>query len=94
MEIGNYGVKMPNGFVLESGTQYKMGALYVGIGETKIGIDSNRYERHPIQDILVHHIFKPQHGFKTLSKSVKPFFQGKTQNLFKPLTTPRFTLYD
>jgi len=93
-QTGNFGVKMPHGFVLESGTQYRMGALYAGLGETKIGITSDRYVRHPIQDIFAHHILSPQPGFQTLSKSVTPFYQTNTQNLIKPLTTPRFTLYD
>lgn len=91
---GNYGVKMPHGYVKEEGTAYRMGALYAGIGETRIGINSDRYVRHPIQDIFAHDIMKPQPGFKTLSNSITPYYQINFQNLVNPVKTPRFTLYD
>lgn len=91
---GNYGVKMPHGFVTEKGPQYRMGAAYVGYGQAMIGITSDRYVRHPIQDIFAHHTLSPQPGFQTLSKSVTPFYQMSTPNPFRPINTPRFTLYD
>jgi len=70
-------------------------SLLAGIGLTKIAINSDRYVRHPIQDMFAHNLpGTKQPGFQTLSKSVTPFYQGNTQNLFKPISTPRFTLYD
>jgi Bacterial toxin 23 len=92
--VGNFGVKMPHGFVTEKGPQYRMGAAYVGVGETRIGVNNDRYVRHPIQDILAHHIFSPQPGFQTLNKTFTPYYQFNPSNLFKPVKTPRFTLYD
>jgi hypothetical protein len=85
---------MPHNFVTENGTPYRMGIAYVGYGQTQIGINSDRYIRHAIQDIFAHHILSPQPGFETLSKSITPFYQINTANPFKPIATPRFTLYD
>jgi Bacterial toxin 23 len=93
-KTGNFGVKMPHGFVKEEGTPYRMGALYAGYGQAMIGITSDRYVRHPIQDIFAHHTLSPQPGFQTLSKSVTPFYQISTPNPFRPISSPRFTLYD
>ncbi|WP_250206684.1 polymorphic toxin type 23 domain-containing protein, partial [Riemerella anatipestifer] len=44
----------PYGFAYETGKQYRLGAAYVGWGNYRIGIDSDRYVRHPIQNIGAH----------------------------------------
>ena len=71
-----------------------MGAAYVGIGETRIGINSDRHIRHPIQDIFAHKMVSPQPGFQTLTNTITPYYQVSQQNIFRPISTPRFTLYD
>lgn len=81
---GNYNVWMPNGFVQEDKPQYRMGALYFSYKNYRVGIDSDRYVRHPIQDIFAHHLvwFARQPGFQTLSNSVLPYGQYQTSNSF------------
>lgn len=84
MEIGNFGVRMPNGFVNEENTPYRMGSAYIGFRGGKIGIDSDRFVRHPIQDMFAHNLPGTQQpGFTTLSNSIKPFAQyGNSSNKF------------
>jgi hypothetical protein len=74
---GNYDTWMPNGFVKEDKNepQYRMGALTVGYKGYKIGIDSDRYVRHPAQDIFAHNIMSHQPGFQTLSNTITPYFK-------------------
>lgn len=91
LQFGSFGERMPQGFVQEDGAQYRMGAAFLGYGSTKLGIDSDRRIRHPIQDIGAHHIISPQPGFRSLSNTVRPFAQ--TGSSFGN-NTPRFTLYD
>jgi hypothetical protein len=91
---GTLGQKMPHGYVCENGTPYRMGAAYISYGSTKIGVESDRYVRHPIQDIFAHHILSPQPGFETLSKSINPYFQVQPQYLFSPRTPVRFSMYE
>ena len=43
-------------------------------------IDSDRYVRHPIQNILAHDWLSPQPGFEVLSSGIKPYFQYYTKN--------------
>lgn len=93
-KTGNFNTWMPHGFVKEEGTPYRMGAAYVGYGQALIGVNSDRYVRHPIQNIFAHHTISKQPGFQTLSKSVTPFYQISTPNPFRPISSPRFTLYD
>ena len=50
------------------------------IGNYRIGIDSDRHVRHPIQNIFAHSWLSPQPGFQVLSKGVKPYFQYHTKN--------------
>jgi hypothetical protein len=88
-QTGNFGIWMPHGYVKEEGPKYRMGAAYIGYGEAKLGITSDRWIRHPIQDIGAHHYLSPQPGFQTLSKKIKPFYQYSTNA--SPI---RFTLND
>lgn len=92
--VGTYGERMPHGFVSERGARYRMGALFAGYGQVKLGIDSDRYVRHPIQDIFAHHIASPQPGFRTLSDRVAPYYQATSPNLFEAIFTPKFSLYE
>jgi hypothetical protein len=69
-----------------------VGAAFLGYGGTKLGIDSDRWIRHPIQDMFAHNMpGTRQPGFKSLSNSIKPFGQTSTM---PQSTAPRFTLYD
>ena len=81
--LGNYGERMPNDLVVETGPRYRMGAAYVGWGNYRTGIDSDRYIRHPIQDHFAHNwIGEKQPGFESLSNSTTPYFQYQTTNPF------------
>lgn len=59
-----------------------MGALYFSYKNYRIGIDSDRYVRHPIQNILAHGKLSPQPGFVVLSTAINPYFQYRTRNQF------------
>ncbi|MCU7542211.1 polymorphic toxin type 23 domain-containing protein, partial [Riemerella anatipestifer] len=62
-----YGAMSKYGLAQENGKQYRLGAAYVGWGNYRIGIDSDRYVRHPIQNIGAHNIISPQPVFQVLS---------------------------
>jgi hypothetical protein len=93
--MGRFNERMPNHFVNEGNPKYgnpryRMGAAYLSYGENKIGIDSDRWIRHPIQDMFAHNMpGTRQPGFETLSNTIKPYFQVKTikQGI-------RFSLYE
>ncbi|MCW0512186.1 polymorphic toxin type 23 domain-containing protein [Riemerella anatipestifer] len=76
------GAVYPYGFAYETGKQYRLGAAYVGWGNYRIGIDSDRYVRHPIQNIGAHNIVSPQPVFQVLSNGINPYFQYQTRNRF------------
>jgi hypothetical protein len=91
---GDFGEKMPHGFVNEEDTPYRLGAAYLTYGELKLGIDSDRWIRHPIQDMWAHNmnlglLDTRQPGFRSLSNSIAPYFQTKSvkQGI-------RFSLYE
>ncbi len=89
--IGDFDEKTPFGYVREKGPQYRVGIAYAGYGKLKLGIDSDRWIRHPIQDYFAHGLLKPQPGFQSLSTDIKPLVQyGGTTGSNSPL----FTLYD
>jgi hypothetical protein len=48
----------------------------------RMGINSDRHVRHPIQDIFAHYFISPQPGFSTLSGGILPYFQYQTRNKF------------
>jgi RHS repeat-associated protein len=81
-EDGGFGANLPFGTVRESGNKYRFGALYLGYKNLRIGINSDRHVRHPIQDILAHRIIAPQPGFLTLSNGILGYFQYQTTNKF------------
>ncbi|MDY3488842.1 polymorphic toxin type 23 domain-containing protein [Riemerella anatipestifer] len=80
--IGEYGEKYKFGIVKEVGKQYRLGAAYVGWGNYRIGIDSDRHVRHAIQNRLAHTFLSPQPGFRVLSNAINPYFQYRTRNQF------------
>jgi hypothetical protein len=73
---------MTYGYVEETGKPFRLGAAYIGWGNYRVGIDSDRHVRHPIQDIGAHSIISPQPGFHVLSNSINPYFQYQTRNKF------------
>ncbi|MCP1300224.1 polymorphic toxin type 23 domain-containing protein [Chryseobacterium sp. S0630] len=77
-----FGARNKYGAVQEIGPRYRLGAAYIGWGNYRIGIDSDRHIRHPIQNIGAHSIISPQPGFEVLSGGVKPYFQYQTINPF------------
>lgn len=79
---GGYGSKHPYGEVYETGTPYRLGAAYIGWGNYRFGINSDRYIRHAIQDIGAHYFVSPQPAFRVLSNSINPYFQFQTRNIF------------
>jgi hypothetical protein len=93
--IGSFGEKMPNGYVIEFGSRYRVGAAFIGYENAKLGVDSDRWVRHPIQDNWAHDIKFPintqQPGFESLSDKINPFFQINT---IPDEFTDKFTLYD
>jgi len=97
---GSFGEKMPYGYVNEFGKPYRFGAAFLSYGGTKIGIESDRYIRHAIQDNWAHDsnvnlgLFRldtRQPGFKSLTDDIKPFLQFKDN---PDNTSPRFSLYN
>lgn len=76
------GACLPNSYVEEKGPRYRMGAAYIGWGNYRVGIDSDRHVRHPIQNILAHDWISAQPGFEVLSSGIKPYFQYQTINPF------------
>ncbi len=80
LQYGKYGEKMPAGFVKEDGTPYRLGALYIGYKGHRIGIDSDRHVRHPIQNIVAHWWISKQPGFRSHSDSVNGYYQYQSYN--------------
>lgn len=76
------GACLPHSYVEEKGPRYRLGAAYVGWGNYRIGIDSDRYVRHPIQNIVAHSWLSPQPGFEVLSTGINPYFQYQIRNKF------------
>ncbi len=76
------GATLPYGFVYEEGPRYRLGAAYIGWGNYRIGIDSDRHVRHPIQNIMAHSWLSPQPGFLVLSNRINPYLQYQTRNKF------------
>lgn len=79
---GGFGSKHPYNQVQEVGPRYRLGAAYVGWGNYRVGINSDRYIRHAIQDIGAHYYVSPQPGFEVLSSAILPYFQYQTANPF------------
>ncbi|QIY91648.1 polymorphic toxin type 23 domain-containing protein [Chryseobacterium gallinarum] len=84
LKTDNFGRRFPNGFVNENldKPRYRMGALYVGWKNYRVGVDSE-HVRHAIQDHAAHNFLgTKQPGFENLSWGWKPYFQYQTKNQF------------
>ena len=92
LQIDNYGRRMPNGFALETGSKYRLGALTAGYGGYRIGVNSEHI-RHAIQDQAIHNLRIPwfngkslfdkrQMGFENQSWNWNGYSQYKTSNIF------------
>ena len=68
--------------VREIGQKYRLGALTVGYKNYRIGVNSDKYVRRPIQNILAHGFISPQPGFEVLNINSYPYFQYQTRNPF------------
>lgn len=91
---GKFDERMPNSYVIEDTNypRYRFGGLSLRYGNYRIGINSDRHVRHPIQDHFAHNtlikifgikIFSTQQpGFETLSNSIQPYLQYQTTNPF------------
>jgi RHS repeat-associated protein len=79
---GRFGETMPYGFVKENGTPYRLGAAYLSYKGLRVGINSDRYVRHPIQDIGAHKMISKQPGFISYSDDILPYFQYQADNPF------------
>lgn len=79
---GLKGASYPYGIAYEEGPYYRLGAAYVGWKNHRIGIDFDRYVRHPIQNILAHAKLSPQPALLVLSSKINPYFQYHTKNIF------------
>jgi len=72
--------KFKHGFVNEFGTKYRLGALYFGYKNYRIGTNSE-HVRHAIQNRFIHNLIGDR-GFENQSWDWKPYFQYRTQNQF------------
>lgn len=83
---GQYGEYYNHGFVNEIDTPYRYGGLTFNYKGLSLGIDSDRYIRHPIQNKWAHGPYKvfglnlgrPQRMFKVLSGGMTPVFNYST----------------
>lgn len=76
----SYNRKFKRGFVNETGPAYRLGALYFGYKNYRIGTNSEKV-RHAIQDIVIHGMIGDR-GFKNQSWFWDSYFQYQTQNKF------------
>lgn len=75
----SYNRKFRHGFVNETGTKYRLGALTVGYKGYRVGVNSE-HVRHAIQNRLIHNAIKDR-GFENLSWNWNSYFQYRTPNI-------------
>lgn len=75
-----YGVNHKNAPVNEVGTRYRLGALTIGYGNAKVGVDSE-HVRHAIQNSVIHR-FIDDNEFLSTSWDWKGYSQTKATNIF------------
>lgn len=78
--VDGYGRKYTYGNVDERGTKYRLGALTVGYGSYRVGVNSE-HVRHAIQDRVIHGMIHDQ-GFQNQSWDWKGYSQYRTGNMF------------
>lgn len=77
------GICYKYGLVDERGPRYRMGAMYFGYKNFRLGIDSDRHVRHTFQNRWTHNArFAAQRAFEIIDFSTKPFFMYHTKNMF------------
>ncbi|MEJ5105767.1 polymorphic toxin type 23 domain-containing protein [Chryseobacterium sp. MYb328] len=79
-ERDGFGRKFKYSFVNETGTPYRLGALYVGYKGYRVGVNSE-HVRHAIQNRAIHGLIKDK-GFVNQSWNWQPYFQYKTPSMF------------
>jgi RHS repeat-associated protein len=79
-DIDDFGRKYKRGYVLETGSKYRMGILSGGFGNYRVGVNSEHI-RHGIQDRFIHGLIGDR-GFQNLSWDWNGFSQFKTPNQF------------
>jgi hypothetical protein len=78
--VDGYSRKYTRGYVNETGTKYRLGALTVGYGSYRVGVNSE-HVRHAIQDRVIHGMIKDA-GFENQSWDWKGYSQYRTSNGF------------
>lgn len=81
--IGQFGEEYTHGFVFEQGTPYRYGGLTLNYKGQSIGIDSDRWVRHPFQNILAHDWIADQRQFETLSDDINLVLNSSNLGLSK-----------
>lgn len=80
--LGKYGEYYKYGFVNERGEKYRMGALYMGYKNHRIGGNSE-WVRHYIQNVAIHGTFiAAQRMFEMQSGNWNGYYQYRTSNNF------------
>jgi len=80
---GEFGEKYTHGFVFEQEPQYRYGGLTINYKGTSIGIDSDRWVRHPFQNYVAHDWLNDQRQFKVLSGDIKAVLNGSNLGFSK-----------
>jgi photosystem II stability/assembly factor-like uncharacterized protein len=85
---GQFGEKYTHGFVVEKDTPYRFGGLTLNYNGISLGIDSDRYVRHPVQNSFAHDWLNDQRQFPVLSGGIKPIYN------FSTIRSNGFTTWD
>ena len=80
---GEFGETYTHGFVFERKTPYRYGGLTINYKGTSVGINSDRYIRHPFQNIVAHDWIKDQRQFEVLSGDIKAVLNGSNLGFSK-----------
>jgi Bacterial toxin 23 len=80
---GKFGETYTHGFVFEQKPQYRYGGLTINYKGTSIGIDSDRWVRHPFQNYLAHDWLNDQRQFEVLSGDIKTVLNGSNLGFSK-----------
>lgn len=79
---GAYGERYRWGLVKETGSRFRLGAVYVGWKNMRTGLDSE-WLRHGVQNTFAHKWLSPQPAFQMLSNDWKPYNQSyQSRNVF------------
>ncbi len=84
---GKFGEEYTHGLVYEQGPRYRYGGLTMNYKGKSFGIDSDRWVRHPFQNILAHDIIKDQRQFEVLTNDINNVYNAY------PFGLSKFTLW-